>query len=462
MAANSESWIAALERALGADRVVVDCDLLASYAGDESGLPPVPPAAVLRAREASEVAEAVKLAAAHSIPVTARGGGTGKAGGCIPTRGGLVIDLSAMNRVAEIDTRSMVAEVEPGVITGELRNRVAEQGFFYPPDPNSLETCTLGGNVATNAGGPCSIKYGVTREYVLGLDLVVATGECLRLGRRTLKGVAGYDLTALVVGSEGTLGVVTGVTVRLRPLPRAIRTLLCYFEAVADAARAVAELAACGVDVRCAELIDGLSLDAARAQNAELGVPEGARAALLLELDAERDEEGLDAGLEAVGEVLSAHGADPITVAASAGQREAIWRVRRDLSASIKEGRRYWISEDVGVPRVRIPDLIDAVARIRDSSGIDMAAYGHAAEGNLHVNMLWDDPADRPRAEQASEAVFRAALDLGGTISAEHGVGLAKRRYLAWEQSRPVLALQRQLKRIFDPGDIMNPGKLLP
>ncbi len=456
-----EVWISALESALGNERVLADSDQLPSFAGDESGVEPVLPSAVARVRSDSEAGEAVRVAAEHGVSVTARGGGTGKAGGCVPSAGGLVIDLSAMDRVKAIDTTSMVAEVEPGVVTGEFRRLVASEGFLYPPDPNSLATCTLGGNVATNAGGPSSMKYGVTRDYVLGLDLVVASGGRIRLGRRTLKGVAGYDLTALVVGSEGTLGIVTSITFRVRPLPRAVRTLLTYFRTTADAAMAVADLAASGVDLRAAEFIDTPSLDAARAKGG-FDVPADAGAVLLLELDAEREDDSIDAGMEVVGELLLSHGADDIAVATTESQREAIWSVRRDLSASIKEGRRFSISEDVGVPRARVPELVAQVEKIRDRSGIDMSTYGHAGEGNLHVNLLWDDPGDRGRATAASEAVFRAALDLGGTISGEHGLGIAKRRFLSWEQSEPVIALQRELKKIFDPSGIMKPGKLLP
>jgi glycolate oxidase len=364
-----------------------------------------------------------------------------------------------MNRLVDLDGPSMMAVVEPGIVTGEFRRQVATAGFFYPPDPNSLKSCTLGGNVATNAAGPASMKYGVTRDYVLGLDLVLAGGRRMAIGRRTLKGVAGYDLTGLVVGSEGTLGVVTQVTVRLRPSPRALRTFLAYFSTVDEAALAVADLAAIGVDLRVAELIDGLSLDAARA-SAGFGVPKEAGAALLLELDAEREGESLDLSLETVGDKLLARGAMDLRVAMTLSQRESIWDLRRDLSAIIKEGHSFWISEDVGVARARIPDLVRAVTRIRDDCGLIMATYGHAGEGNLHVNILWDDPQERDRAVKASEAVFRATLDLGGTISAEHGIGIAKRAYLPWEQEEELIAMQRAIKSIFDPAGVMNPGKV--
>lgn len=461
MTGSTDSWIQELQRSLGSEQVIVDGDRLPSYAGDESGVAGTLPQAVVRAGSTEEVVAAVQLARSHGVPITPRGAGTGKAGGCIPVQGGLVIDTTRMNRLVELDGASMVAVAEPGIVTGELRSQIEAAGYFYAPDPNSLATCTLGGNIATNAGGPSSMKYGVTRDHVLGVELVVASGECLQLGRRTLKGVAGYDLTGLVVGSEGTLGIITSANLRLRPLPRALRTILAYFPDVAAAAQAVAGLSKNGVDLRVAELVDGLCLDAARAAGG-FAVPEGAGAALLLELDGEREDGSLDAALEIVGECLLRDRADDIAVAATAAQREAIWAVRRDLSAIIKEGRRYWISEDVGVPRARIPALVEALIRARDESGLDMAAYGHAGEGNLHVNILFDDPGQRAAAKTASEQIFRAALDLGGTISAEHGIGLAKRPYLAWEQSAAVLDLQRGLKRHFDPQGLMNPGKVLP
>lgn len=461
MSSHDDRWIEELVRSLGRTQVITDPDRLPSFGGDESGVPAVLPAAIVRPVTVEAVREALRIAVSARVPVTPRGAGTGKAGGCVPSQGGLVIDLTRMDRLIDLDGASMMAVVQPGIVTGELRRRIAEAGYLYPPDPNSLNSCTLGGNVATNAAGPSSMKYGVTRDYVLGLELVLASGERMGIGRRTLKGVAGYDLTALVVGSEGTLGVVTEVILRLRPLPRAQRTFLAYFAAVEQAALAVADLAAIGVDLRVAELIDGLSLDAARASGG-FGVPDAAGAALLLELDAEREGDALDRSLEIVGEQLARHDALDIRVAATAAQRESIWEVRRDLSATIKEGRSHWISEDVGVARARVPDLVRAVARIREQSGLTMATYGHAGEGNLHVNILWDDPADRPRAVAASEAVFRAALDLGGTISAEHGIGAAKRNYLAWEQSAELIAMQRAIKLLFDPTGIMNPGKVFP
>ena len=439
--------------------MLVDPDRLPSFAGDESGHEPTLPRAVVRADERDAVVEALGVASEFSVPVTARGAGTGKAGGCIPSPGGLVLDLTGMDRIHDIDTASLTAEVGPGVITGDFRTVVEAEGLFYPPDPNSLDTCTLGGNVATNAGGPSSMKYGVTRDYVLGVEMVLSGGRTMDLGRRTHKGVVGYDLSALVVGSEGTLGVVTRIVTRLRPLPRGIRTLLAYFPTVSGATNCVAALSRAGVDLRVAEFIDTFTLDAARSGSA-LQVPSGAGAALLLEIDGERDDEGMDGALEAVGSHLVDHGADPIHVAASDRERRTIWDVRRQLSVSVKEGRSHWISEDVGVPRGRVPDLVAAVGRIRDTSGLDIATYGHAGEGNLHVNILWDSPDDEARARDASEEVFRAALALDGTISGEHGVGLTKAGFLSWEQPPEVIDAQRAIRRVFDPQGIMNPGKI--
>lgn len=457
-----DRWVPHLERAVGADRVIVDGDRLLSFAGDESAVAPVLPGAVLRVRDEGEVAAALRVAHEHRVPVTARGAGTGKAGGCVPSPSGLVIDLCGLAKVLDVDRDSLTAEVQPGVITGDFRDQVADLGLFYPPDPNSLVTCTLGGNVATNAGGPCSMKYGVTRDYVLGLDLILANGEQRRVGRRTHKGVVGYDLAALVVGSEGTLGIVTRMTLRLRPLPREVRTALGFFPDVGAAARAVAELAGIGLDLRVAELIDGYTLDAGRVRGG-LRVPDGAGAALLLELDGELADSGdIDQRLEIVGEALLRHRALEVMVAASDRERAAVWTLRRDLSVAVKEGYSHWISEDVGVPRAKVPELIEAVGRIRRDAGLTIATYGHAGEGNLHVNILWDDPADAARAEAASAAVFRVALDLGGTVSGEHGIGSAKVSYVSWEQTPEVIALQREIKRLFDPLGILNPGKVLP
>ncbi len=333
-----------------------------------------------------------------------------------------------------------------------------KQGLFYPPDPNSLDMCSIGGNVAENAGGPRALKYGVTRDYVLGLTAVVPTGEVLRVGKRSVKGVAGYDLTGLFVGSEGTLGIVTEVTLELVPLPRHVATGLVAFGALADAARAVTRLLTSGVLPRCLELFDDVSLQAA-ARTSPYRFPAGAGAALLVEVDG-NDPEAVLGELARAAEALAADARGDMEVARDERQRRALWDTRRALSTNLKAVHPRKLSEDVAVPRSRIPELVARAKEIGARQRLTVATYGHAGDGNLHVNVLFDREDERPRAEAAAAEVLRASVDLGGTITGEHGVGWSKRGFLEYEQGPEVIALQKRLKAAFDPLGLLNPGKI--
>jgi len=365
-----------------------------------------------------------------------------------------------MNRVLEISAEDLTARVQPGVVTGELQRQVEAQGLFYPPDPNSLDLCTIGGNVAENAGGPRALKYGVTREYVLGLEVVLPTGEILRTGRRTIKGVAGYDVTALLVGSEGTLGIVTEVTLKLLPRPRHVSTALVVFADVETAARAVSRVLAAGVIPRCLELLDDTAL-AACARSAPFKFPSGAGAAVLVETDG-NDEEAVFGEIVRVAELVQADAAGEVIVAQNEAQRREIWETRKYLSVNLRQLHPLKLSEDIAVPRSRIPEMVRRTREIGARYGFLVATYGHAGDGNLHANVLFDREEERPRVEAAVAEVLRAAVDLGGTITGEHGVGLAKRDFLVYEQGEALVALQRRLKAVFDPLGLLNPGKIFP
>jgi glycolate oxidase len=343
---------------------------------------------------------------------------------------------------------------------GPLRadHEVERHGLFYPPDPNSLDTCTIGGNIAENAGGPRALKYGVTREYVLGLTVVLPTGEVLRTGRRTIKGVAGYDLTALFVGSEGTLGVVTEATLKLLPRPAHVATALVCFADVATAARAVSRVLAQGVVPRCLELIDDVSVQAV-AKGSPFRLPPGAGAALLVETDG-NDAEQVFAEMARVAEAVQGDAAGEVLVAQNEAQRRDIWETRKYLSVSLRQLHPLKLSEDVAVPRSRIPEMVARSREIGARHGLLVATYGHAGDGNLHANVLFDREEERPRVEAAVAEILRAAVDLGGTITGEHGVGLAKRDFLEYEQGAELVAVQRRLKAVFDPLGILNPGKI--
>ena len=448
-----------IDRAIGDGRVVTDREVLATYSRDESEAAPVMPDAVVRVRDAKETLAVMRAAASHRIPVTPRAGGTGRTGGSIPLAGGIVIAFEQCNRIKGIERDDMVIVVEPGLITGKLHEAVEEHGLFYPPDPNSLSTCAIGGNVAENAGGPRALRYGCTRDYVLGMQVVTAGGELLNLGKRTVKGVTGYDLTSLMVGSEGTLGIITEITLKLLPKPEGLATLLALLPDLPSAGRAVTELLGRGMLPRCLELLDEHTLRLVRAE-AGLPLDERANALLLVELDG--DLAALDAQLERAGNALTDAGALQVLVARHGSERERLWAARRELSRALRKVAKNKLAEDVVVPRSRIPQLIDRCRSISDAHNIPMPAYGHAGDGNIHVNFLWNDESEYPRVQRAIEELFKLTIELGGTLSGEHGIGILKAPYLPLEQAPELIALQERVKALFDPQNILNPGKIFP
>ena len=441
---------------LGPSRVVRDEEHLERFLVDESGLGRYPADAAVLCESRAEVELVLRLAKEHRIAVTPRGAGTGMTGGALPVRGGLVLSTERMTRIREIDPEDLVAIVEPGVITGELQAAVEAAGLFYPPDPASLASCSLGGNVAENAGGPRAFRYGVTREYVLGLEAVLMGGETIRPGRRTTKGVTGYDVVGALVGSEGTFAVTTEMTLRLLPKPAAVGALLAVFGDLIIAGRAVSEVLRRGARPRALELLDRCTLEHLRGRTA-YRLPDGAGAVLLLELDG--DEEGLDGQLLRLGEACEAAGATEVVVAQNEKERRELWDMRRRANPTLRDAHRRKIPEDIVVPRSRIPAMLAKVDEIAARHDILCATYGHAGDGNLHINLLLDDDRD---VDGAIAELMRATLDLGGTLAGEHGVGLLKQRYVPWEQAPPLIRLQRQLKRAFDPEDLLNPGKIFP
>jgi glycolate oxidase len=448
-----------LERALGSGRVVTDADVLASYAHDESEVPPHLPQAVIRVASEREVAATMRICSEHEVPVTPRAAGTGRTGGAVPLAGGIVLAFEHMRAIKGIEDDNLIAVVEPGVVTGELHAAVEERGLFYPPDPNSLASCTLAGNVAENAGGPRALRYGSTRDYVLGLRVVTADGTTLSLGKRTPKGVTGYDLTSLMVGSEGTLAITTEIIVKLVPKPEAVATLLAFLPDLDSAARAVSAVLLRGMLPRCMELLDEATLEIVRGSSS-LPIPQHTRALLLIELDG--DQSALDSQLERCGNALSDAGATEVLMARHVGERQQLWAARRELSRALRARAKFKLAEDVVVPRSKIPALIGACQRISEQFGVHMPSYGHAGDGNLHVNFLWDDPSQTERVHEAIGALFEAVIGLGGTLSGEHGIGVLKAKYLPLEQSSELIALQERLKAMFDPKGILNPGKIFP
>lgn len=417
-----------------------------------------PADAVVLPGSTTEVAAVARLCHETRTPLVPRGAGTGYTGGAVPVAGGVVLSLERLNRILEIDEANLLAVVEPGVITGDLQDAVERVGLFYPPDPASLRQSTIGGNVAECAGGPRAFKYGVTRQYVLGLEAVLPTGDVIRTGGRTVKNVVGYDLTQLLVGSEGTLAIVTRITLRLVPKPPAVGTLRATFGSIREAASAVNRLVAERVVPATIELVDRESLAAVSRHlpGRTLAAP-GTEALLLIEVDGLPGE--VEEQIGRVEQSCRSAGALDVQRAASEAEREDLWLVRRELSPGLRAMAPIKINHDIVVPKGRIPELFDLIDALRTESGLRIPCFGHAGDGNIHVNIMAEE-VDRPRAEAAADALFRGVLALGGSITGEHGIGFSKARYLGLELSPETIAAMQAIKRAFDPHGILNPGKI--
>jgi glycolate oxidase len=454
-----------LARELGAEQVVGPGDeRLADYGRDETPLHvEYPPECAVLARTADEVAAVLRICAEREVPVTPRGAGSGLCGGCLPIAGGVVLSTEKMKKVIEIDADDLVAVVEPGVITGELQIAVEEQGLFYPPDPASLEYCSIGGNAATNAGGPRAFKYGVTREYVLGLDVALMGGERLRCGRRTAKGVTGYDLVAGFVGTEGTFGVITELTLKLLPNPPSASTVLAVFADMPAAGACISALLRGGLRPRVLEIADRSSIDHIRPKS-RYRFPEHTGAIALIEVDGDPDT--MATQMERIGLECDARGALDVLAAQDPAERRALWEARRLISSSLKEAHRIKINEDICVPRGAIVEMIRRCEQLSADTGVQVAVFGHAGDGNLHVNLLSDadpnDPAVTAHLLDATKRLFAETIDLRGTLSGEHGVGLSKRDFMPMEQSERLMEWQRKWKQLWDPMELLNPGKIFP
>lgn len=454
-----------LERELGSAAIVgPGHDRLDDYGRDESPLPEFyPPACAVLVESTEQAAAVLRICLERKVPVTPRGAGSGMCGGALPVHGGVVLSTERMQKIKEIDAGDLIAVVEPGVVTGKLQEAVEAQRLFYPPDPASLEFCSIGGNAATNAGGPRAFKYGVTREYVLGLEVALMGGEVLRCGRRTAKGVTSYDLVAGFVGTEGTFGVITELMVKLLPLPMAAATVLGVFADVATAGAAISALLRDGLRPRVLEIADRNSVDVIR-DKSRYRFPANAGAIVLIEVDGEA--EAMPMMMEKIGLRCDELGALDVLAATEPAERRAVWEARRLISPSLKAGYKIKVNEDVCVPRSKLVEMLARVDRVAAETRVDCAVFGHAGDGNLHVNLLSnddpDDPAVRKHLWGAARQLFAHTVELGGTLSGEHGVGLTKRDFIPLEQSERVMEWQRRWKAMWDPANLLNPGKRLP
>ncbi|HEX6967383.1 MAG TPA: FAD-linked oxidase C-terminal domain-containing protein [Micromonosporaceae bacterium] len=457
-----------LRDAIGPADVLTDPDLLRGYQRDEADLCPYGlPAVVVRPRTTEQVAAVVRAAGRHGTPVVAQGARTGLTGAANAVDGAIVLSLTAMDRILEIDPVNRIAVVQPGVINAALSEAVAEHGLHYPPDPGSWRSSTIGGNVATDAGGMCCVKYGVTSQYVIGLEVVLASGEVLRTGRRTAKGVAGYDLTHLFVGSEGTLGVITEITLALRPAAEAALTLVAVFPSTASAGRAVTEITASGLQPSLLELLDQTHLRAIEAYR-PMGLPTEAKALLLAAADtgsrAEHDIARLAAICSAAGAAEVYPASDPVEAAALLeARRLAHPAMERHAVEAFPAGSGGLVIDDVAVPRSALAAMLDGVEQIADRFAVTIGVVAHAGDGNLHPNIVIDraDPDSVARGRSVFDAILELGLSLGGTCTGEHGVGLLKREWLARELGPVGVRVHRAIKSALDPANLFNPGKML-
>lgn len=419
------------------------------------------PDAVVFPENTNEVSAIMRIACSSRVPVVPRGAGTGMSGGALAVAGGLVMVMTRLNRILSIDEDNLIAVAEPGVITARFQEAVEERGLFYPPDPSSASSSTLGGNVAECAGGPRAVKYGVTRDYVLGLEVVLPTGDVIGTGVQTAKGVVGYDTTRLIVGSEGTLGIITKIILRLLALPEAVRTVRAVFPRIHDAAKAVVALVRSGVIPRSVEYMDQSAIRCVEAY-VQMGLPVDAGAMLLIEVDGSVSAVAMS--VEHVASVCRQHHASDVKAAESDHEAAGLWQARKAISPALFRLGPDKINEDIVVPRSRLPDMVEWIDGLRRKTGLQIVSFGHAGDGNIHFNIMLDrtDATTLKKAEAAVEEVFRQTLAFGGTISGEHGVGITKAPYLSLELGTEEISLMKRIKKAFDPNGILNPGKIFP
>ncbi|MFZ3072006.1 MAG: FAD-linked oxidase C-terminal domain-containing protein [Thermodesulfobacteriota bacterium] len=448
-----------LRKAVGNENVSFSKEDAICYSYDALASPYLPDCVVFPV-SAEEVSAVLKAANRFGFPVVPRGAGTGFSGGSLPVEGGVVLSTERMGRIIEIDNLNFTAEVEPGVITADLQDEAEAQGLFYPPDPTSVKFSTIGGNIAECAGGPRAVKYGVTKDYVLGLEVVLPTGVIIRTGgKKTMKGVVGYDLTKLMVGSEGTLGIVTRAYLKLLPLPEARRTMLIEFPDIESAAEAASKIISSGIIPSMLEFIDGISL---KSVSEYTGTQSSAGAVLLVETDGREECVGKDS-IE-IKKISIANKAYSFKEASTKNEVRDLWSLRRAISPSLNKLKPTKLNEDVVVPRSELVSLVRGLEKISEKRNVLIASFGHAGDGNIHVNVMVDKKnADEfERGMEAVKDVFSLALSLGGAISGEHGIGITKSPYIGMELSPGAIEAMEAIKKAFDPNGILNPGKIFP
>ena len=447
----------ALKELLGEHRVLDDEMDRLLYSYDATRIKVLPELVVIPETK-EEVQKLVKICYEEGVPVTPRGAGSGYTGGSLPIKGGVVVSFEKMDKILEIDEENAVARVQPGVITYRLQQAVEKKGLFYPPDPASYKFCTLGGNVAENAGGPRCVKYGVTREYVMELETVIHTGEFIHTGRPTLKDVAGYDITKLLIGSEGTLGLFTEITLKLIPKPKAAKTVKAIFQDIASVGKTVKDIFKAGIQPSALEFMDNLAINAVE-DFGHFGLPRDAEVLLLIEVDGHP--KALDDEIKEVAKICELNGAK-VEIAQTAKDAQKLWEARRALSPAVSKLGRVKINEDIVFPRSYLPEALPRLREIGKKYNLKMVNFGHIGDGNVHANFMISglDPDELKRVEKAVEEVFDLAIGYGGSITGEHGVGITKAPFMK-KQFRPEeIDIMKGIKKVFDPKNLINPGKM--
>lgn len=450
-----------LTQIVGVENILTDSDARSLYGKDETEDLTFPPEVVVKPSSARQISEILRFANAALIPVTPRGGGTGLSGGALSVYGGICLSMERLNHVLEIDEKNFQAVVEPGVITQKFQEELESRGLFYPPDPASRGSCHLGGNLAECSGGPRAVKYGVTKDYVLGIEAVLPTGEIVNMGGRVLKNVSGYNLTQLIIGSEGTLAIITKIIFRLIPLPRLRKVVLVAFNTIEDATGAVAAIFQQGITPSALEFMERAAVKAAEDRLGKKFPNGDAEAQLLIEVDGNY-EEVLAKDIEVIAGVIEAYHPLDVLLAEDKQKIEDVWALRRSMGEAVKSYSTYK-EEDTVVPRAALPQLVRGVKDICSKYGITSICYGHAGDGNVHVNILrdkLDDATWEKNLDVAIREIFQLTVSLGGTISGEHGIGYSQKSYLPLALSPAELTLMKNVKRTFDPNNILNPGKI--
>jgi glycolate oxidase len=441
------------------ERILTEPEETYCYGFDASRMKGTPDA-VVKPVSTDEVSSIASFALKNKIPIVPRGAGSGMTAGAVPMKNSIIVSVESLNRIIEIDENNLVAVVEPGVINSDFQKELESRGLFYPPDPSSMKFCTLGGNVAENAGGPRAVKYGVTGDYVLGLEIVLANGTILTTGVKTYKGVVGYDLTRLLVGSEGTLAMITKIFFRVLPLPEETMTLLCSFTRTKWAGAAVSKITASRIIPRVLEFMDHNTIQAVENYK-PYGLPRDIEALLLIEVDGQHKKTNEDA--EKVASICTSLGAD-VKVAEDNFSKQRLWEARRAISPALYQVAPTKINEDIVVPRSRIPDMLEFLEDIANRFRIKIVNFGHAGDGNIHVNIMTDknNSEEYQRAQDAVKVIFEGTIKMGGTLSGEHGVGLTKAPYIGMELPPENISIMKAIKKVFDPENILNPGKIFP